>query len=89
MENKKPKTINTELIYYMFGEIKDEIREMKKDYVTKSESTALKNEIAELRNEIEALKKSRNLIGWLYPTASAAFSAIVTYLLLEFFRTHK
>ena len=89
MTEQKPKTINTELIYYMFDEIKLELREMKKDYVTKAESAALKNEIGELRNEIEALKKSRNLIGWLYPTASAAFSAIVTYLLLEFFRTHK
>lgn len=89
MTEQKPKTINTELIYYMFDEIKLELREMKKDYVTKAESAALKNEIVELRNEIEALKKSRNLIGWLYPTASAAFSAVVTYLLIEFFRTHK
>ena len=89
MDSKKPKTINTELIYYMFDEIKAELMEMKKDYVTKAESAALKSEIGELRNEIEALKKSRNLIGWLYPTASAAFSAIVTYLLIEFFRTHK
>lgn len=89
MPDQKPKTINTELIYYMFDEIKAELREMKKDYVTKQESAALKSEIAQLREEIEGIKKSRNLIGWLYPTASAAFSAIVTYLLIEFFSSHR
>ena len=63
MTEQKPKTINTELIYYMFDEIKLELREMKKDYVTKAESAALKNEIGELRNEIEALKKSIIVTG--------------------------
>ena len=49
MTDTKPKTINAELIYYMFDEIKAELKEMKKDYVTKNESAALKQEIHDLR----------------------------------------
>lgn len=89
--NKEPQAsnINNDLIMYRLDEIKGEIVDMKKQYVTKEESHALKLEIQGLREELHELKRSRNLIGWLYPTASAAFSAVVTYLLIEFFRNSK
>jgi len=77
---------NNELIIYRLDEIKGEIVEMKKQYVTKEESLALRAEIHSLREEIQEIKKNRNLIGWLYPTLSAAFSALFTYLIIEFFR---
>lgn len=83
----KPSNINNDLIIYRLDEIKNEIVEIKKQYVTKEESLALRAEIQGLRLEVHELKKNRNLIGWLYPTASAAFSAVVTYLIIEFFRT--
>ena len=57
LQKEKPKTINTELIYYMFDEIKAELRGIKKEYVTKAESAALKHEIEELRREVDAIKK--------------------------------
>ena len=99
MDSKKPKTINAELIYYMFDEIKAELREMKKDYVTKTESAALKHQIEELRQdfadykktaaeEVATIKKSKNLWSWLSPTLTAVLTAVVTYITLEFFRTH-
>ncbi len=77
---------NNELIIYRLDEIKGEIVEIKKQYVTKEESLALRAEIHSLREEIQEIKKNRNLIGWLYPTLSAAFSALFTYLIIEFFR---
>lgn len=80
----KPSNINNDLIIYRLDEIKSEIVEMKKQYVTKEESAALKHEIQGLREELHELKKSRNLIGWLYPTASAAFSAVFTYLIIKY-----
>lgn len=83
----KPSDINNDLIIYRLDEIKSEIIEMRKQYVTKEESHALKVEIQNLRKEVEDLKENRNLIGWLYPTASAAFSAVFTYLIIEFFRS--
>jgi hypothetical protein len=83
----KPSNINNDLIIYRLDEIKNEIVDIKKQYVTKEESTAMRAEIHGLRNEIAEMKKNRNLIGWLYPTASAAFSALFTYLIIEFFRT--
>lgn len=84
MEDKKrPKTINAELIYYMFDEIKGELRDMKREYVTKTESQALKREIEELRTEIREIKRSKNLWAWLSPTLTAAFTAVFTFLLLE------
>jgi hypothetical protein len=88
MPSKEPKAsnVNNDLIIYRLDEIKNEIVDIKKQYVTKEESLAMKAEIHGLRNEIAELKRSRNLIGWLYPTASAAFSALFTYLIIEFFR---
>lgn len=85
---KEPKASNTnnELIIYRLDEIKNEIIEVKRLYVTKEELLALKTEIQGLGTEIQTIKKNRNLIGWLYPTLSAAFSAVFTYLIIEFFR---
>lgn len=90
----KPKTINAELIYYMFDEIKGELREMKKDYVTKTESQALKHSIEELKQDLQdtkksfndqlkELKKSRNLWAWLGPTLTAVCTAVVTWLVID------
>lgn len=91
MEAKEPKASDTNnaLIIYRLDEIKGEIVEMKKQYVTKEESLALRLEIQGLRDEIHEIKKNRNLVGWLYPTVSAMFSAIVTYLAIDFFKSNK
>ena len=80
--NSKPKTINAELIYYMFDEIKAELKEMKKDYVTKTESAALKQEIHDLRKEVESLKSKkifRDTVLWVGLTASAIINIIAMY----------
>lgn len=93
----KPKTINTELIYYMFDEIKGELRDIKKEYVTRAESTALRHQIEELRHEfveykkrntqeIAEIKKQKNLWGWLSPTLTAIVTAIFTYLVIEYLK---
>ena len=84
----KPSNINNDLIIYRLDEIKAEIVDIKKQYVTKEESMALREEIKHLRQEVHELKKNRNLIGWLYPTLSALFSAVVTYLLIEYLRNN-
>ena len=86
-EKSKPKTINTELIYYMFDEIKAELRDIKKDYVTKTESQSLKQEIHTLRQEVEALKRQKGLWGWLSPTLTAVITAVFTYIVIEFFKS--
>lgn len=86
LQKEKPKTINTELIYYMFDEIKAELRDIKKEYVTKAESAALKHEIEELRREVDAIKKQKNLWAWLSPTLSSAATAVFTFLVLEFLK---
>ena len=87
MEDKKvPTRINAELIYYQLAEIKTQLQDFKINYVTKEESAALKYEIEELRNDIKELKKSRTLIGWVYPTATAILTAVLTFIIIEFFR---
>ena len=85
---QKPKItkINAELIYYQLAEIKTQLEDFKAHYVTKEESAALKQEIKELRVDIAEIKKSKNLINWLYPTLSAAFGAVFTYLIIEYIR---
>ena len=95
MEKDKPKNINTELIYYMFDEIKAELRDIKKEYVTKAESAALKHQIEELRDdlaeykantakEMVAIKNQKNLWAWLSPTLTAVFTAVFTYLVVAY-----
>lgn len=82
MTDTKPKTINAELIYYMFDEIKAELKEMKKDYVTKNESAALKQEIHDLRKEVESLKSKkvlRDTVLWVGLTASTIIDIIAMY----------
>ncbi len=87
MDDKKvPTRINAELIYYQLAEIKTQLQDFKINYVTKEESAALKYEIEELRNDIQDLKKSRTLIGWVYPTATAILTAVLTYIIVEYFR---
>lgn len=93
----KPKTINTELIYYMFDEIKLELRDIKREYVTKTESTALRHQIEELRVDLQEtkrtfnvqlneIKKSRNLWAWLGPTMTAVITAVFTWLVIDQFK---
>ena len=87
MEDKKvPTRINAELIYYQLAEIKTQLQDFKVNYVTKEESAALKYEIEELRNDIKELKRSRTLVGWIYPTATAILTAVLTFIIIEFFR---
>lgn len=83
---KKPTRINAELIYYQLAEIKTQLQSFEGKFVTKEESAALKAEIKELRADIAELKKSKTLLGWVYPTATAVFTAIATYITIEFFR---
>lgn len=94
-KKEKPKIINIELIYYMFDEIKAELRDIKKEYVTKTESAALKHQIEELRqdfadfkkntaDEINDIKTQRNLWGWLSPTLTAIVTAVFTYLVIAY-----
>lgn len=75
----KEQKASQDLIIYRLDEIKAELKSIKSDYVTKHEFNTLADRLTQL-------EKNRNLIGWLYPTASAAFSALVTYLLIEFFK---
>lgn len=88
MTNKEPKPsdVNNDLIIYRLDEIKGELVEIKRAYVTKEESLALRAEITALREEVHALKARNSILAWLYPTASAAFTALFTYLILEHFR---
>ena len=89
--DKEPKAsnVNNDLIIYRLDEIKGELVEIKKGYVTKAESAELRNEIMQLRKEIGEIKKKNNLLAWVYPTASAAFTALFTYLIIEYFRDSK
>lgn len=87
MEEKKvPTRINAELIYYQLAEIKTQLQDFKVNYVTKEESAALKYEIEELRNDIKELKRSKTLVGWVYPTATAILTAVMTFIIVEYFR---
>ena len=87
MTEPKPSDVNNDLIIYRLDEIKDKLAQFERVYVTKEESQALKSEISELRSEIHELKRRNGLINWLYPTASAAFSAVFTYLIIEYFKS--
>lgn len=75
------KKANIELIIYRLDQIDSKLDNMAQNYVTKEEFNALVD-------EVHSIQKRSTLIGWLYPTASAAFSAVITYLIMEFVRTH-
>lgn len=91
MTNKEPKPsdVNNDLIIYRLDEIKQQLADFKKDYVTKEESHQLKNEIAELRIEIHAIKKRGSFLNWIYPTISAAFSTIFTLLIVAYINSKR
>lgn len=82
----KPSDVNNDLIIYRLDEIKGELVEIKKAYVTKEESLALRAEITALREEVHQLKARNSVLAWVYPTASAAFTAIFTYLIIEYLK---
>lgn len=87
MTEPKPSDINNDLIIYRLDEIKGELVEIKKAYVTKEESLALRAEITALREEVHQLKARNSVLAWVYPTASAAFTAVFTYLIIEYFKS--
>lgn len=89
MTEPKPSDINNDLIIYRLDEIKSQLADFKKDYVTKEESHALKQEIADLRIEIHAIQKKGNLLNWVYPTLSAAFSTIFTLLIVAYLNSKR
>jgi hypothetical protein len=75
-------TANNELIIYRLDEIKHELAEFKKSYVTKEESAALKAEISELRNDVTALKgvhQIRTTVLWVGLVASAIINVVALY----------
>ena len=82
----KPSDVNNDLIIYRLDEIKGELVEIKKAYVTKEESLALRAEITALREEVHQLKARNSVLAWVYPTASAAFTAVFTYLIIEYLK---
>lgn len=84
MKEPKASDINNDLIIYRLDEIKGQLADFKLNYVTKTESLALKQEIAELRIELHDIKKRGNLLNWIYPTLSAAFSTIFTLLIIAY-----
>lgn len=94
----KPSGVNTELIVYRLDEIKEELASFKREYVTKAESAELRMEIKQLRtdlgsyrddtaSELGALKKRNNFLSWAYPTGTAILTAILTYLIIEYFKS--
>lgn len=85
----KPSDLNNELIIYRLDEIKSQLADFKANYVTKSESQALKQEIAELRVELHEIKKRGNLLNWIYPTLSAAFSTLFTLLIVAYLNSRR
>lgn len=85
----KPSDLNNELIIYRLDEIKGQLADFKQNYVTKTESLALKQEIAELRVEIHDIKKRGNLLNWVYPTLSAAFSTVFTLLIVAYINSRR
>lgn len=89
MTEPKASDINNDLILYRLDEIKSQLADFKKDYVTKEESHQLKAEISELRIEIHAIKKRGSLLNWIYPSLSAAFSTIFTLLIIAYLNSRR
>lgn len=84
---------NTDLIIYRLDEIKGELVDIKLNYVTKTESSLLKQEIASLRDDVKELKKTtteeierlkgkkmiKDTLLWVGLTASAIINIIAMY----------
>ena len=80
MTPPKEPQLNTELILYRLDEIKHQLVEIKKDYVTKAEFDSFKDEVT-----VELHRKAFN--NWLNPIlASISTGAIV--LLIQYALTH-
>lgn len=78
--------INNDLIIYRLDEIKSQLADFKKDYMTKEESQALKQEIKELRDDVHDLKNKkvfRDTILWVGLTASAIINIVAMYNLFN------
>ena len=76
------KLINNDLIIYILDEIKHQLADFKKDYVTKEESAALKQEISELRKDVNDLKGTHQLratVLWVGLVASAIINIVALY----------
>lgn len=78
----KASNVNNDLIIYRLDEIKTELAEFKRNYVTKEESGALKREIADLRLDVAALKNThqmRTTVLWVGLVASAIINIVALY----------
>ena len=78
----KSSNVNNDLIIYRLDEIKIQLADFKKDYVTKEESQALKQEIKELRDDVHDLKSKkifRDTVLWVGLTASAIINVVAMY----------
>lgn len=74
--------VNSDLIIYRLDEIKSQLADFKKNYVTKEESAALKQEIKELRDDVHDIKNKkvfRDTVLWVGLTASAIINIIAMY----------
>ena len=82
MSEPKPSDVNIDLIIYRLDEIKSQLADFKKEYVTKEESQALKQEIKELRDDVHELKNKkvfRDTMLWGGLTASAIIDIVAMY----------
>ncbi len=90
---------NHDLILYRLDEIKTELAEFKKLYVTKVESQALKVEIEGLREdigqlreetntEINRIKNAQTFAKWFYPSMSAILGSVMTFLIIEYLKSN-
>lgn len=80
-EIKPTPRINAELIYYRLDEIKQSIDEIKKDYVTKQE-------FDDFKLDVHSDMKRKNFATWVNPIIASVSTALVTFLILEYFKTH-
>lgn len=89
MTEPSKSNVNNDLIIYRLDEIKGQLADFKQNYVTKTESQALKQEIIELRVEIHGIQKKNTFLNWIYPTLSAAFSTIFTLLIVAYINSKR
>ena len=84
---------NQDLVIYRLDEIKLELVDIKRNYVTKTESELLKQEISQLRGDIDSLSKTtakeidrlkgrkafKDTVLWVGLTASAIINIVAMY----------